>query len=596
MDMDRSRHHIVLRRVLLLLWGVGLACLGPAEGRAAEHPDARRTSFELNPYHLNLSGAGILATGSGRVLPHLQVRASLTAHYLNDPLVVRSNGGSDERALVSHRQQLDLEAAMGLFDRIELGLRVPVTPYQQAELPGFGLGSVASGGLGNASVYGFVTLFSRELSPVGVAVGGPIALPTHTSDAYLGEGGISGVPQIRVSSRIGPIRLAANGLVRLPGQPRLNNLRAEPQLGWRAGALYMPRETWGIGVEFVGETALAAPFQAEHGSRAELLIGGRYRPIPSIDLRWAVGRGVVRGFGSPDLRSVLGVAYHYGRSASDRTSDPTCLPPARGVEPAQCPDSDFDTDEIVNRRDACPREAEDKDGFEDGDGCPDPDNDNDGTPDVDDRCPHRPEDPDGFEGDDGCPDLDNDSDGFPDRDDKCSASAEDFDGFQDEDGCPDPDNDNDGVPDIEDACPDEAGASAQNGCPKEEPPEAEVTEEKIRISERIFFHTDRAIIRPRSYDVLDKVAEVLTSHPDIERIEIRGYADRRGRTEYNYHLSLERAKVVRLRLIHEADIAPDRLEVEGYGEIEGEKVPEEGDKQDWAESRRVEFKILERSD
>jgi outer membrane protein OmpA-like peptidoglycan-associated protein len=522
----------------------------------------------------------------------MQLRASLVAHYLKDPLVVRPADGSPERALVSHRQQLDLEAAIGLFDRIELGLRLPVTPYQQGRLPGFGLGPVASTGLGNAELYGFVTLLSGDSPPFGIAIGAPVSFPTRTNAAYMGERGISTAPQLRVSTTLGPVRLAVNGLVRLPGSPKLNNLRPAPRLGWRAGALYMPTSSWGVGAEFVGGTLLTSPFQSAHGTRAEVLVGGRYRPIPSIDLRAAIGRGVVRGFGSPDVRSVLGIAYHYGRS-SETDLDPACRPPAEGVDPSECPDADFDEDGVVNRSDACPRKPEDRDGFEDEDGCPDPDNDQDGVPDADDACPHRPEDPDGFE-DDGCPDLDNDGDGFSDPDDQCSTSPEDFDGFQDEDGCRDDDNDNDGVVDVRDHCPEASGPPEQDGCPQDDPPEAEVTEEKIRISERIFFHTDRAIIRPRSYDVLDKVADALKSHPDVERVEIRGYADERGRNEYNFHLSLERAKVVRLHLVQKAGIDPNRLEVAGYGETEGPSG--EDSEADWAESRRVEFKILKRSD
>src|SRR4051812_49341368 len=51
-----------------------------------------------------------------------------------------------------------------------------------------------------------------------------------------------------------------------------------------------------------------------------------------------------------------------------------------------------------------PRQAEDKDGFEDEDGCPDPDNDKDHIPDALDKCPNDPETYNGFEDDDGCPD------------------------------------------------------------------------------------------------------------------------------------------------------------------------------------------------
>jgi hypothetical protein len=67
-------------------------------------------------------------------------------------------------------------------------------------------------------------------------------------------------------------------------------------------------------------------------------------------------------------------------------------------------DGDDDHDGISNDGDACPNDAEDRDGFEDADGCPDPDNDHDAIPDRDDRCPNDPETRNGRQDDDGCPD------------------------------------------------------------------------------------------------------------------------------------------------------------------------------------------------
>ena len=141
-----------------------------------------------------------------------------------------------------------------------------------------------------------------------------------------------------------------------------------------------------------------------------------------------------------------------------------------GYAPGTPPDADKDG--LSNRDDACPREAEDLDGFEDDDGCPDPDNDGDRFLDEADGCPNRAEDIDGFQDDDGCPELDNDRDRIPDRDDACPNDAEDYDRFQDRDGCPESDNDRDGILDPMDRCPNIAedldGFSDADGCPEEE--------------------------------------------------------------------------------------------------------------------------------
>jgi len=70
-------------------------------------------------------------------------------------------------------------------------------------------------------------------------------------------------------------------------------------------------------------------------------------------------------------------------------------------------------------------------------GGPGRDSDGDGLPDREDECPDRAEDRDGFQDGDGCPDLDNDSDGVDDSEDQCPLKAENKNGFEDEDGCPD---------------------------------------------------------------------------------------------------------------------------------------------------------------
>ena len=65
---------------------------------------------------------------------------------------------------------------------------------------------------------------------------------------------------------------------------------------------------------------------------------------------------------------------------------------------------DRDGDGVEDALDGCLDEAEDADGFEDGDGCPEYDNDLDGLPDDRDECPDEAEDYDGVDDDDGCPD------------------------------------------------------------------------------------------------------------------------------------------------------------------------------------------------
>jgi outer membrane protein OmpA-like peptidoglycan-associated protein len=290
---------------------------------------------------------------------------------------------------------------------------------------------------------------------------------------------------------------------------------------------------------------------------------------------------------------------------------------------------DRDGDGILDDKDRCPDEPEDRDGWEDDDGCPDPDNDGDGIPDLEDRCPNQAEDMDGerdddgcpetslkdrdgdgildmydecpekredfddYQDKDGCPDPDNDADGIPDSLDECPLDAEDKDGFEDEDGCPELDNDNDKIPDASDECPNEPenynGHQDDDGCPETGRVIIEGTE--LVILDKVQFATNSAQILPESGPVLDDVASTLEKHPEFEVIEVAGHADERGAAAHNLMLTKARAQAV-VAALTQRGIARNRVVSQGYGAycpVDKGKTMEAYDK-----NRRVDFKIVKK--
>ncbi len=275
------------------------------------------------------------------------------------------------------------------------------------------------------------------------------------------------------------------------------------------------------------------------------------------------------------------------KSPRDRCN-PADLPPDKIAEGPK----DTDRDGLDDDVDDCPRKPEDKDGFQDTDGCPEDDNDADGIADTIDDCPLEPEDRDGTDDTDGCPDLDNDKDGIADTIDQCPDQAEDADGFADDDGCPDCDNDGDGVlecPDVIDQCPAEAGPGTPDGCP----PKYDlivVTETKIELKQTVYFDTKKAVIKSRSFELLDQVAQALTDYSTIT-VRIEGHTDSQGKDKFNKKLSQNRADAVRKYLIKKG-IDASRMEAIGFGE----EVPiaDNRTKDGRAQNRRVEFFITAR--
>lgn len=207
------------------------------------------------------------------------------------------------------------------------------------------------------------------------------------------------------------------------------------------------------------------------------------------------------------------------------------------------------------KRDLCPGEPEDKDGFEDDDGCPDPDNDEDGILDEKDNCPDQAEDFDKFEDEDGCPDLDNDGDGISDVDDLCPNVAEDKNNYKDNDGCPD-DLDNDQVYEDNDQCPDQPETKNfykdDDGCPDE------FLEE---YAEKIRFDYNTATFQSESYDNLYDIGDFLESHSNI-KVEIGVY-------HTDQDLAKQRAEAIKAFIIQNYNVKETNITAASLRERKG---------------------------
>ncbi len=250
-----------------------------------------------------------------------------------------------------------------------------------------------------------------------------------------------------------------------------------------------------------------------------------------------------------------------------------------------CPEDDPDGDGIADGADRCPDLAETVNGFEDNDGCPDvgPDGDGDAVGDADDLCPLEPESPNGVRDHDGCPEAegappviaaevlsplspagDPDGDGVIGADDRCPTVPEDLDGFEDGDGCPELDDDGDGVADIFDRCAREAETinfyNDADGCPDRAPSQVAAI---AGVVERIQFKVGRSDLMPGAIPVLQRVLGVMKRYPRL-RLQIDGHTDSTGERERNFELSNDRAASVRAWLIARG-VAAYRLSSFGYG-------------------------------
>ncbi|WP_147445693.1 Ig-like domain-containing protein [Corallococcus aberystwythensis] len=529
-------------------------------------------AIDVQQYKPGPGVADVLAVHGAKVQRHLGWNVGLSVNYADKPLnFFNPRTDTYVTSLVKSQVGFDLMGAIGIYDRFEIGVVLPITIQGSENSPtvdsSFANG-VSGGGIGDLRLIPKARLLDGDNYGLSVVV--PVSLPTGGASDFLGGSGVSVNP--RVVAEYGKrFRVLANVGVDIRKAQQLRNLNVGSALAYGVGA-EAPLGDLPLAVQASLVGALGFKEQNEEERPLELLAALKYRAPSGLSAQVGAGPGLTHGYGTPTFRVLASMAY---------------TTPERAPAPP---------------RPVCPEGPEDFDGFQDQDGCADPDNDGDGIVDTADKCPNEPETVNGFEDADGCPDtkpappppapVDTDGDGLMDPDDKCPNAPEDKDGFQDEDGCPDPDNDKDGIPDTADKCPLEPetinGVEDEDGCPDKGKVKVLVEGERILILEKVYFATNKDVILPRSFPILKQVAAVLRANPQVELLRVEGHTDSQGNDAANLDLSKRRAASVKTFLMNEG-IAGERLESEGFGE--SKPVDTNKTAAGRENNRRVEFNI-----
>lgn len=457
--------------------------------------------------------------------------------YVDDPLVYLDT--EDElQELVSSIVQFDLLAA-GRIGPLRIGVDVPVYLLSNGEPNG------NETGLGDIAADGKLTLLDKA---VDLAVGGRLFLPTSTVATALGNPDLGYEVSAIISGDAGPVLLAANVGTRGGPATSLENIELNDAFIARVGAALQITDAFDTAVEFSGQLPYTAPLDTFDGSPIEFLASAALRPgNGDWVLRAGGGSGLTPGIGSPDYRIVLGFGFE--RADEDEIEEP---PP------------------VV---DLCPDEEEDFDGYEDDDGCPEPtvvfveviDDSTGQVLDVakvtvkNDRKEARGTTP--FE--------------QPFRTGEVTISAK-ARGYE--------------PATMTYLVPEGQPVTAQIRLQPSDEQTVIVERKKLTLNDTIQFETNKAVIKPESYAMLNETADAINEYGEIKALRIEGHTDERGSDAYNLDLSKQRAAAL-VEYFIERGVDPARLSSEGFGEtrpIDNRSTPEA-----WAKNRRVDFFIEE---
>jgi OmpA-OmpF porin, OOP family len=540
----------------------------------------------------------------------------------------------------------DLVASLSPKPWLQLGLRAPFS-YVSGDGIDLATGTPAAGGLkmfgvGDPDIEGKFRLFGGPKSPfVGggaVDVSFPVGNAT-AQGAYIGNSspitvGVRGI----FDGSVGPLSFAANlrGLFREDATIGTTTIgpefRYSAALGYRISPIF----------RVIGEGYGGTRFSSSNGTNS-LEADGAFEISPldsGITFKVGGGAGIIQGVGVPAGRVLAGIVFAHedadtdGDGIIDRLDKCPTIPEDKdGFEDFDgCPDPDNDADGIPDERDRCPNQPETINGYQDEDGCPDtvpdrdhdgipdsldkcpddggpdvirtpsskyygcPDRDHDGVPDYLDKCPDVPAPTDDLWDGSGCPHVrDTDGDGIPDDVDACP----DVPGIATDDpktnGCPIADRDHDGIPDDKDKCPDQPenynGFEDADGCPDKGPSLVQVTDNEIRILQKVEFANGSDKIQgAASFKVLDAVVGVMKGHADIFLIEVAGHTDNVGPADQNRTLSQKRADAV-VAYLKGKGISATRVQARGYGP--DKPIADNKSGLGRQKNRRVEFTILQ---
>ncbi|MGN6110447.1 MAG: OmpA family protein, partial [Kofleriaceae bacterium] len=310
--------------------------------------------------------------------------------YGDDPLVLADADHNQVRSMVGRRVAGSLVGAVALTNYLQLGLDVPLILNQAGDNV-MQPTSIDSFALGDLRVIPKLQLLDVARHGIALAILPTITLPTSTTDAYAGEGGVSFQPEIAASRPFGPVRIIVDLGLRLREKATLHDLTVGNEVFLRAGAAYRLNPKLELGATTSVASASGNFFGRVNVDHWEALGGAQYDVLPNLVAFAGAGVGLNHGFGTPDWRVLVGTRFHVERQPKPVPAIVAVTPPP--VEPAPEPEvvpppppQDSDGDGITDDQDKCP----DQPGVASLQGCPEPDRDGDGVIDRLDNCPDEP--------------------------------------------------------------------------------------------------------------------------------------------------------------------------------------------------------------
>ncbi len=259
------------------------------------------------------SNENYIQADGAAVLPHLTPSFGAFTHYSNDLLRIEDPLTGRDASLIEHQLTTDFTAALGLFNRFQIGVGMPVAWVVDEEssttLPTRDLDT----SIGDLRITPKIQLFGdsqRQNRGGGFAVAGDVYIPTGSERNFQGNDGWAfhpyGVGEWKFNEYI---RLGANVGFLVREKQQLESLQVDNELTYKGALAVSPApDTLELIAEVAGRTAVDNDVAvSEATSPVEINGAARFEAFDTVAVTIGGGAGLNSGYGTPDWRAFIGL-------------------------------------------------------------------------------------------------------------------------------------------------------------------------------------------------------------------------------------------------------------------------------------------------
>ncbi len=560
---------LLRRRVRMGAAAIAVAVVLPGAALAQTTPtDVQLSVDRFQP------GAGaydLLQVGSAQTPENFALHLSAFVDYANQPLrLLPASDANQPIILLRYQSMAYIGASIGLFDRFEIGLVIPMLIAEGAsntQVLGTSLAPAGSG-IGDIRFVPKARLYEDKHILFAIAL--PFTLPTGAGHAYLSHGTATFSPELRLETAKEwlPVRLMVNAGVALRESRTLVDLDLGNAFTWGVAGEYpfqISTEKLSVIGTVGGEVGFQAAHDVERPTEADLAL--RWFLPAGVNVTAGAGPGITNGYGTPRFRLFAGVSY-----SPERGSVPA---------PAPAPLSCLAADDVSLHTPAgeavgVPVRASGDNGAAISVARVEEPRHGAVQTDKNGAISYKPAN--GYSGPD---------DFVLVLTDKGARTAREHVHVEVMPPPPPPPPAPAPVVEAPPPPPPPAPAPAPVAAPA---PERVVRSGHIALLAQVQFETDKAEIVNSSLAILDQVAKVLRENPEFKKVRVDGHTDNRGGVAHNSDLSLRRAEAVRTYLV-KVGIDLARLDVKGFGQ--SQPLATNANEAGRSRNRRVEFVVTD---